>query len=64
MTVLVATHPQFLLHDTGHGHPERPARLTAVMETRSSGRFWIDDHLRSIPDHYHAHARRRPDWTR
>jgi hypothetical protein len=22
--------------------------------------FWIDDHLRSIPDHYHAHARRRP----
>jgi acetoin utilization deacetylase AcuC-like enzyme len=32
VTVLVATHPQFLLHDTGHGHPERPSRLTAVME--------------------------------
>ncbi|MCU0311542.1 MAG: histone deacetylase [Acidimicrobiales bacterium] len=31
MTILVASHPQFLLHDTGHGHPERPARLTAVM---------------------------------
>jgi hypothetical protein len=21
--------------------------------------FWIDDDMRSIPDHYHAHARRR-----
>jgi acetoin utilization deacetylase AcuC-like enzyme len=31
VTVLVASHPQFLLHDTGPGHPERPARLTAVM---------------------------------
>ena len=28
----MAVHPQFLLHDTGPGHPERPARLTAVME--------------------------------
>jgi hypothetical protein len=35
------------------------------MEGRDDmGRFWIDDTLRSIPDHYHAHARRRPDWTR
>lgn len=32
MTILVASHPQFLLHDTGPGHPERPARLTAVMD--------------------------------
>ena len=32
VTILVASHPQFLLHDTGHGHPERPERLTAVME--------------------------------
>lgn len=39
-------------------------RLVAVMEARESGPFWIDDTLRSIPDHYHAHARRRPDWTR
>jgi hypothetical protein len=21
--------------------------------------YWIDDRLRSIPTHYHAHARRR-----
>lgn len=39
-------------------------RLTAVMEARDAGAFWIDDTLRSIPDHYHAHARRRPDWIR
>ena len=39
-------------------------RLNTVMESRGSGPFWIDDTLRSIPDHYHAHARRRPEWTR
>jgi acetoin utilization deacetylase AcuC-like enzyme len=32
VTILLASHPQFLLHDTGPGHPERPARLTAVMD--------------------------------
>ena len=30
MTVLVATHPIFLDHDTGEGHPERPSRMQAV----------------------------------
>jgi acetoin utilization deacetylase AcuC-like enzyme len=30
VTVLFTTHPQFLAHDTGPGHPERPARLQAV----------------------------------
>ena len=30
MTVLFTTHPQFLAHDTGPGHPERAARLQAV----------------------------------
>jgi len=30
MPVLYATHPLFLEHDTGHAHPERPARLRAV----------------------------------
>ena len=28
--MLYATHPLFLDHDTGNGHPERPARLRAV----------------------------------
>jgi hypothetical protein len=39
-------------------------RLIAVVAERSDDRFWIDETLRSIPDHYHAHARRRPDWSR
>lgn len=30
MTVLVATHPACLEHNTGEGHPERPGRLAAV----------------------------------
>lgn len=30
MPVLLVTHPRFLDHDTGLGHPERPARLRAV----------------------------------
>src|SRR3954471_21296490 len=29
--VLVVTHPRFLDHDAGRGHPERPARLDAVL---------------------------------
>jgi len=32
VTVLYTTHPEFLLHDTGDWHPERPARLHAVGE--------------------------------
>ena len=31
MTVLLVTHPKFLEHDPGRGHPERPARLEAVL---------------------------------
>jgi acetoin utilization deacetylase AcuC-like enzyme len=27
----LATHPRYLDHDAGHGHPERPARLEAVL---------------------------------
>lgn len=30
MSVLYATHPAFLHHDTGAGHPERPERLVAL----------------------------------
>ena len=31
MRVLLLTHPAFGLHDTGRGHPERPARLEAAI---------------------------------
>jgi acetoin utilization deacetylase AcuC-like enzyme len=31
VAVLFATHARYLDHEAGHGHPERPARLEAVM---------------------------------
>jgi acetoin utilization deacetylase AcuC-like enzyme len=31
MAVLLELHPAFVAHDTGPGHPERPARLAAVV---------------------------------
>ncbi len=34
-------------------------RLTDVVGRHFDGEIWIDDHLRSIPTHYHAHARPR-----
>jgi acetoin utilization deacetylase AcuC-like enzyme len=39
--------PQFLLHDTGSTHPERPARLLAINETLEDSGFVR--HLSSIP---------------
>jgi acetoin utilization deacetylase AcuC-like enzyme len=32
VTVLLVTHPRFLDHDAGRGHPESPQRLDAVLE--------------------------------
>ncbi len=48
--------------------PEPPAelreemlgRLRAVADRHGPSNYWIDERLRTIPDHYHAHARRRP----
>ena len=40
------------------------ALLAAAVEQRSTDPYWIDENMRSIPGHYHAHARRRLDWTR
>ncbi|MBN2624231.1 MAG: histone deacetylase, partial [Acidimicrobiales bacterium] len=46
MSVLFVTHPQFLEHDTGLGHPERSDRLVAVEEgARRSG---LDSELRPM----------------
>src|SRR2546427_4527234 len=32
VTILLETHACYLNHDTGPGHPERPARLEAVLQ--------------------------------
>jgi hypothetical protein len=37
-------------------HMHRALRSVAAAEL---GEFWIDDRMRNIPDHYHAHARPR-----
>jgi hypothetical protein len=51
--------------------PEPPAdvkerlhdRLSAVVAEHVDAEHWIDDNLRTIRGHYHAHARRRaPGW--
>lgn len=35
------------------------SRLTQVVDLHYGFEFYVDDHMRTIPDHYHAHARRR-----
>jgi hypothetical protein len=35
-------------------------QLRLVADEHGPSSYWIDDTLRTIPDHYHAHARRRP----
>ena len=34
-------------------------RLDAVVRRHYSGEYYVDDNMRSIPSHYHAHARPR-----
>ena len=38
---------------------ELHARLASVVAAHFGFEFWIDDNMRNIPDHYHAHARPR-----
>jgi acetoin utilization deacetylase AcuC-like enzyme len=39
MSTLLVTHPAFLAHDTGAQHPERPARLEAVLRSLDREEF-------------------------
>lgn len=39
MTTLLITHPAFLDHDTGAGHPERPDRMRAIDKVLRDARF-------------------------
>ncbi|HYY87243.1 MAG TPA: histone deacetylase, partial [Chloroflexota bacterium] len=40
MTTGLAYSPSFLGHDTGSGHPERPARLEAMVEALRASGTW------------------------
>ena len=39
MTTLLVTHPDCVAHDPGHGHPEAPARLSAVLAALKEPEF-------------------------
>lgn len=39
MTTVLITHPSFLEHDTGYGHPERPDRMRAIDKALSHELF-------------------------
>src|ERR671914_2876193 len=39
MTTLLVTHPCFVDHDTGYGHPERPDRMRAIDRALSDALF-------------------------
>jgi acetoin utilization deacetylase AcuC-like enzyme len=39
MTTLLLTHPSFILHDTGPGHPERPDRMRAIDKALAQDAF-------------------------
>jgi acetoin utilization deacetylase AcuC-like enzyme len=39
MTTLLVTHPDCIRHDTGAGHPESPARLSAVLNALQEPQF-------------------------
>jgi len=38
-------------------HVAHMRRHLGEVATAQLGEFWVDDHMRNIPDHYHAHAR-------
>src|SRR5438552_13713388 len=39
MSIAFITHPECLLHEMGYGHPERPARLSAIEERLIASRM-------------------------
>lgn len=49
-------------------HPPEEVRVVLLTQLRRvasslfSDDWFVDDRLRTIPEHYHAHARRRPRW--
>ncbi len=41
----------------------RVALATVADRVLGEGNWSLDDHMRNIPDHYHAHARRAHPWS-
>jgi acetoin utilization deacetylase AcuC-like enzyme len=63
VAVLFVTHPRYLDHDTGSGHPERPARLTAVLRGAEAAGLgedlvWIEPDAATDADLARVHSTR------
>lgn len=60
MTTQLYTHPIFLEHDTGYGHPECAARLIAILDLLKTAPFaalqWCDAPLASIDQLTRIHS--------
>ena len=58
MTVAYISHPDCALHDMGWGHPEQPARLSAIQDALAEA------HLDIALRHYEAPAATREQLSR
>jgi hypothetical protein len=62
--------PMVVWREHGASPPEEQregmrVRLVVVADREiGEGQWTFDDHMRNIPDHYHAHARRPFAWRR
>jgi hypothetical protein len=59
---MVCATPMVVWRVHGHPDPEVQARLVEHLERLAATRYgdegyWVDDRMRRIPDHWHAHAR-------
>lgn len=59
---MVCATPMVVWRVHGHPDPEVQARLLEHLERLAATRYgdegyWVDDRMRRIPDHWHAHAR-------
>jgi len=65
MTTGLVYDARFLEHDTGRGHPERPARLRAVTERlQNDGQWSLCRHLAFEPlSPEHLHELHKPDYV-
>ena len=70
MTTLLLTHPSFLEHDTGLGHPERPDRMRAIDKALAEQPFaGLQREAAPLRDDVEAaielaHPRRYIDWVK
>ncbi len=47
------------LRSTPEAHATHMRARLSEVAVREVGEFWVDYHMRNIPDHWHAHARPR-----